>query len=854
MKKFNLLIVAWMCLGSLCLKTTFLQAQTTVVAGTVVDAATQEPLAFVNISFQNTSIGTSSDLDGRFELTTEAVHSKLLISYVGYQDKVVDIKVGTSQELNIKLESSSTALETVTVKAKKQRYSKKNNPAVDLMRQVIQHKKKNGLNGYAFYQYDQHEKVEVDINHLDEKVKDRKLLRAFDVVWNYLDSTDQNQPPMLPVLMREKIGTVYHRSNPNTTRTHIQAYKLSKLKEFMAYNNLNTTINVLYQDVDIYENNIILLRNQFLSPLAPVAIDFYRFYIVDTLEVLGQSAINMSFIPKNQSNFGFTGNLYISNDGKYQVLKVEMGIFGNLNLNFVRDINIEQEFQSIDSTFLLKKNKVSIDYALTEDGIGMYGTKTVFYDHYQFEPPADLSVFDGVEQEIIAVDAEEKSNSYWTMNRLDSLSSREAGIYQMVDTLKTIPSFKRFQKISNFLISGYVPAGKVDIGPYATIGGFNSIEGFRLKLGGETNFNFSKKILLQAYAAYGFKDKAYKYAVYAYYSFNEDYLKNPRHYLHLSYVKETGFPGLEQQFINENNFLLSFKWGATDKMLLSNTFKASYVKETESFAYGLSFTNNRRRPYGQLVFEQVVNDTQTQKVHITTSEIGLDIRFAPNQQFFIRGKYRYPIYNKYPIFTARYDVGINGFLGGEYSYHRLTASIFKRFEMSILGHSNVEVTAGKVFGQVPYILMHIPVANQTYAYRTNSYNLMSFMEFVGDEYINVNFRHYFKGFFFNRIPLIKKLEWREVLSAKLIWGRVSDKNNPILHPELVQFPLNDLGQPTTYALAQKPYIELGFGISNIAKFFRVDVVKRLTYLDHPYVPTLWNKKGWGLRFRFDVEF
>lgn len=849
MKQSFLLVLVW--IG---LKVAVLHAQTTVVKGSVVDVQSQEPLAFVNVRFQNTNIGTTTDIDGQFELNTEEVHTSLLISYLGYQDKVVTVQIGQEQPLRIQLTADATELETVTVKAKKQRYSKKNNPAVDLMRQVIRHKQQNGLNGQDFYQYDQHEKVELDINQIDEKLKEKKIFRAFATVWDYVDSSDQQQPPVLPVLLREKIGTVYHRSHPNTTKTHIHAYQLSKFDKSLLYNNLNTTMNALYQEVDIYQNKIVLLRNQFLSPLAPIAIDFYRFYLVDTVEVLNQSAIRLSFIPKNQASFGFTGELYISNDDNYQVLKVTMGIFGDLNLNFVRDIDIEQEFQAVDSTFVLKKNKVSIDYAMTEEGIGMYGIKTVVYDNYRFKPPADLSVFAGTKREIMAADAEGKEKDYWVKNRLEPLSPKEVGIYQMVDTLRTEPKFRRFQKISNLLITGYVRVGKFDLGPYATVASFNNIEGFRLKLGGETNLNFSKKVLLQAYVAYGFKDQAYKYAAYGYYSFNDNYLQNPRHFLQLSYAKETGFAGLEQQFINENNFLLSFKWGATEQMLFSNTFTAAYVKETGAFAYGLSFTNTLRRPYGQLTFTQFSNDTPRQISQITTSEAAINLRFAPNEQFLVRGKYRYPIYNKYPILTARYDLGIKDFLGGQYNYHRLTASIFKRFELSILGHTNVKVTAGKVFGELPYILMHIPRANQTYAYRTNSYNLMSFMEFVADQYIDINFRHYFKGFFLNKIPLVKKLKAREIISAKVIWGRVTDSNNPLLHPELIQFPQNDAGVPTTYILTQKPYVEIGFGIKNIAKFFRIDVVRRITYFDQPNVPTLWNTKGLGLRFRFDAEF
>lgn len=824
------------------------------VQGIVTDVQTNDPLAFVSIAFQNTNTGTVSELDGTYTLTTTTEVSTLVVSYVGYEEQIFEIEAGKNQTINIRLQSGSLELETVTVSAKKERYSKKNNPAVELMREVMAHKKENGLNGQAFYSFDEYEKVEVDVNNISEKFRNRKLFESFDFIWNYLDSTTTDSQPFLPILLRETNATVYHQATPNVTKRQVHATRISKLDKAVNTDNLDEVINTLYQEVDIYENQIILLKNQFLSPLAPLALDFYRFYIVDTVEILGTTAINISFIPKNQSNFGFTGNLYISQDEAYQVLKVSMGIFGNLNLNFVRDIDIDLEFQPFDSVYVLKKSKVVIDYALNEQGLGIFGTKTVHYQSYSFAPPNDPAVFDGVGKEVVAADAEQKTADYWLKHRPVPLTASEAGIYQMVDTLATVPTFKRFQKITKFLISGFIPVGQIDIGPYATIASFNNIEGLKLKLGGETNLKFSEKWLLQGYAAYGFKDRAYKYGGYVTYTFNERYRQNPLHQLSVNYTKDTNYPGYEDEFIKENNFLLSFKWGEANQMLLSKTFKLAYLKETAAFEWEVAFLNIHRQPYGMLSFEQLVDDTAVQNQSINTSAFDFKFKFAPNQQFLQRGKYRYPIYNQYPIFRVGYQVGINNLLGGQYGYQKISASVFKRFALSIFGHTNVEVSAGKIIGNVPYILLHIPLANQTYAYRTNSYNLMNFMEFVGDQYVNINFRHYFKGFFFNRIPLIKKLEWREVISAKLIWGSVSDKNNPALHPDLIQFPVNAAGQPTTYALSQKPYVELGFGISNIAKFFRVDIVRRLNYLDHPNVPQLFGQRGLALRLRFDAEF
>lgn len=826
----------------------------TKISGTVTDKETKEPLAFVSIAFQNTSIGTTTELDGTFAIETDETVSNVVISYVGYEDQVFPVKNGVDQIINVKLSTGAVQLEAATVVAKKEKYSKKNNPAVDLMRKVIKGKKQSGLNGKEFYSYNSYEKVQVDLNTISEKIRKRKVFKSFDFIWDYVDSTDVNSKPFLPLLLRETNASVYYKDKPSTERTLIHGIKVSKIDKAMNQENLNQVINVLYQDIDIYENKINLLQQQFVSPLAPIAIDFYRFYIIDTVDIAGTSTTNLSFIPKNQANFGFTGNIYISNDDQYQVVKVEMGIFGNVNLNFVRDIKIEQEFQAIDSTFVLSRDKVKIDYALFEEGIGVYGTKTMNYDNYSFAPIENQEIFGGVEKVIVEKDAEEKDSLYWANNRMVPLNKNEAGVYEMIDSLGNVPQFQKLQKGVNLILSGYIPLGKITIGPYANFLGFNNVEGLKLKFGAETNPKFSKKWFLQAYAAYGTRDKVLKYAGRAYYAFNESYFTGGRHYINLNYSQETGFPGYDGEFQTDNNLLQSFRWGIRDKLLFMNTFKAEYVQESKSMEYRLSYTNIIRRPYGNLVFNYQGMDEVVDVEKIHTSELGFKFRFAPNQQFLRSGKYRTPIYNKYPIFNVAYGLGVKDVFGGEYTYHRLSASIFKQFQLSIFGRTNIEVAGGKVFGDVPYILMHIPKADQTYAYSHQEYNMMNFMEFVGEEYVNVNMRHYFNGFIFNRIPLIKRLKLREVITAKAIWGRISDEKNPALHPELIQFPINDNNESTTFGLSDKPYAELSFGISNIFKLLRIDLVQRLTYLDHPNVPQLFGNKGLGIRMLVQAEF
>ncbi len=831
-----------------------LAQSTTKVSGVVKDSKTQEGLPFVDVYFENTTTGVSTDADGYYEISTEGDVVNLVASFIGYKQEVRPIVIGQSQTINVEL--SPDAIETVEalVTAKKEKYSRKNNPAVDLMREVIARKDRNGVSGQAFVSYDKYEKIQADLNNIDIGFRERKIFNGLEFLWAYLDSADVDSKPYLPMLLRETASKVYHRADPDTEREYISGSLSSKLDIATDQSNLNEVINALYQDVNIYDDEITLVQKQFISPLSPQAISFYRFYILDTVDVGGQPTTHLGFIPKNQATYGFTGDLYITSDSMYQVAKVKMGLYGEVNLNFVRAIDVEQEFVKVDSSLLLSRDRVVMDFAPFEKGMGFTGTKTVLYAAYDFAPPQDLSVFDGVDRVTTDKLAEFRSSDYWDAKRQVPLNDNEAGIYRLVDTLPTVPKFKQIQKISKILLTGYVTVGKFEVGPLNSFVGFNLVEGLKPKFGGETNLKFSKKVFLQGYVAYGVDDQRFKYAALGTYSFNDNHLKNPRHYVTASYIKDTGFPGYDQAAVSSNNIVSSLRWGILDKMLFSTTIEAKYVEEHKSLEYGVSYTNTQRRPYGNLEFDYGPAENRQIIESVNTSEIGLSIRFAPNQQYTQRGSVRNRIYNKYPIFSLSYGLGIEDMLGGDYGYHKLDVSAFKQFGLGIFGYTHAEISGGKVFGEVPYILMHIPQANQTYAYKVNEYNLMNFMEFVGDQYVDINVRHYFEGFFFNRLPLVKKAKLREVVTFKAIFGSVSDKNNPFLNRDLIQFPIDEQDRYTTTTLSSAPYVEAGFGIMNIAKVLRVDLVQRLTYLDRPNVPELFGNKGLAIRAALAVDF
>ncbi len=829
----------------------------TKVSGNVYDDETGEGMAFVNVIFKGTSVGTSTDLDGYFDIESRFVSDSLCVNFLGFEESCMYIpKEQKWKDLEFRMKKKDLMLKNVVILAKKGRYTKKNNPAVELMRKVIENKKTNRLEGQDFYSFDQHEKVQLDFNNITEQFKERKIFKNFDILWEYLDTSTVNGKVFLPIFLREVKSKIYYRKDPESRKEYQQAIKLTKFDEQMDDKSINDIIEFLYRDIDIYDNTIPLLDHSFISPISPLALNFYRFYILDTMDVNGMSSIRLGFIPKNKANFGFTGDLYVSNDDRYTVTRADFGIIGDIHLNFVNDIKVSQDFQPLeDGAFVLTRDEVVVDYSLAKNGVGFYGTRTLGYDNFKFSPAPDPSVYDHIEKIIQLEGALAYDESWWNENRLIELTRTQKDLYAMIDTLVTMPAYKRLITGIRILTTGFIPLKKLDIGPLPTFVSFNQVEGFRTRLGFETNLNFNKNILIDGYGAYGFRDKKVKYKGALTYSFNEDWKRNPRHYLRATYQNDVTFPGQDLQFIQKDNVLLSFRRGATNNMFLDRELRFDYTRETPGFAMDFTFSDKNRKPYGDLLLNFTDENGEPSILdQIETTTLGIGLELAPNKQFIQGRQYRTPIINEYPIWTLRYETSIKGFLGSNYGYHKVEFGFFKRFNMSILGHSNVGLEATKIWGDLPYTELFIPPANQSFAYQRESFNMMNFLEFVSDQEIFFRAEHFFKGFFFNRVPLFKKLKLREVATFKMVYGTLSDGNNPNKTDGIPSFDTTSDGSSLTYLFTDGPYMEGSIGITNIFRVLRLDLVKRLNYLDHPNVPTLFGSKGLGIRARFKVEF
>lgn len=826
-------------------------AQVTVVSGKVTDGGNKEGLPFVSVSFVGTTIGVTTNGQGYYKLTSTQPQTKIKVSYIGFKDATYNVAPGVEQVINIRMIPTSTQLGQVTIKgAKKPKYVN-DNPAVALIRKVIENKEKNRPEAYDFVEYKEYDKMQFSLSNISDKIKEKRLFRKYKFVFENKDSTTYPGKTLLPIYLKERLSQVYYRKNPEVTREVILGEKSVDFGPGFDTEGVGQYFKHLYEKVDIYDNSILLLGRQFLSPIANSAPTFYKFFITDTVTLdNGKKLVELSFTPRNTNDILFEGQIFITLDGNYAVQRAGLRINKNINVNFVRSMNVDQDFElNPDGRYHLSKSNTFADFGITEKRkSGLFGTRTLTRKNYAVNIPHKDTLYKA-RPELGDEELKNRPESFWAENRLDTLTTAESKVYKNIDSLVHMPSFRRTADIINLLFAGFKNFGKFEIGPASTFYSFNPVEGLRLRVGGRTTADFSKRIFLEGYGAYGFKDDRWKYQFATTYSLNNKSIyRFPQHYIRASFQRDTKIPGQELQYAQEDNFLLSFKRGKNDKYLYNDAYRIDYVSEFENhLSFKIGLKKLTQTPTGSLY--PFINTASTNIFqHLTTSEVSAGIRYAPNEQYYQGKLFRAPIINQYPILSLDFTMGLKNVLGGEYGYKKIDFRGDKRFYIAPFGFTDVVLEGSKTFGQVPYPLLNVHRANQTFAYVIDSYNLMNFLEFVSDHSVAINIDQHFGGFFFNKIPLFKKLKWRETMSFKALYGGLSDQSTPSLHPNLYQFPVDENGVPITYALGKTPYMEGSVGVENIFKFIRVDAVRRFTYLDHPGIAP------WGIRVKIKFDF
>ncbi len=841
-------------LSGLCLLlATTVAAQITVVRGTVTSAENSDPLPFVSVSFVSGNTGTYTDEGGHYELKADKPYSRIRFSYVGYEDEIITIKPGVMQVMHVRLSSKEESLQEVVILSGKRKYRNRDNPAVELVRQVIEHKKQNRPEDLDYVSWQEYEKLKFSLINTPEQLRKNPLLKKYAFMAGHLDTAGQNGMALFSWYMHERSTNVYYRKSPEKEKKKIVAEKTINHGEFADPKGMNKYMLHMYRELDIYNENLQVVTNQFLSPVAYTAPAFYKYYITDTVRVGDTAAyVELSFTPRNKQDFLFQGKMLVALDGSFAITKVELSPHDKVNLNWVRRLKVTQDFEKqANGRYYKTKVNTLIDFGISRGTTGMVGDRTLWLSNYQIGVALPDSVYEGLAVEAIEPSQSVQDEKYWNEVRVEALSVSEAYTYTSVDSLQRTRSFRFISDLVNMAASGYkrITPG-IELGPVTTFYSFNPIEGRRLRVGGRTTPNLHKNIYGEGYVAYGLKDEQWKYFAGLVFSFRKtDIFQFPLCTLRVNFQKDTKIPGQNLHSVASDGFFASFKRGVNTRWLYNDVWNVEFMHEfRNNFTYRVRMVNWKQTPAGSLSYN-LPDEAGGGSIHsLTTSEASLELRWAPREEFYQGRVYRTAIRNKYPVFTVRGVAGIKGVFNSQYEYQQFSVNVFKRTFLSQLGYTDVLLDGGYYFGRIPYPLLTIHRANQTYAMMQRAYNLMNFLEFVSDHHAGINVDHCFNGFFFNKVPLMKKLRWREFVTAKVLYGGLRSENDPVGGSGLFDFPVNDAGIPVTYTFSRLPYVEGSVGVSNILNFIRVDLVKRFTYLHHPDVSQL------GVRISGSFDF
>lgn len=821
-----------------------------IVRGQVTDAETTLPLPRVSVSAVGASLVRYSDDEGRYEIRLDRKTTELRFERLGYRLLMLPIGPDSLQTLDVALEPENRQLREVTIKPKK--YRNKDNPAVELIRLVIDHRDQNRIENLNTYQDVQYEKIVFGLGKVTKRFKNNFLLKPIRFIWDNVDTTKISGAPVTPLFLQENMLRFYSQNPPKQQKKYLYSVKSVRFGGAVDDEGADKSIQYLFQGVDIYDNNVTLVTNQFASPISNNAPLLYRYYPMDTFVENGQKIVRLEFYPRNKADMLLQGDLFVALDSTYPVTRVRFTVNPNVNLNWVQWLQVEQEFDRDSATGrrILAREDYRMYFGLfSKKLMGMFGQRFVEHRDIRINQPLPSDTLFKPAGKIIVLPNVDRSkdSTYWNATRVP-LNTPETLGYINTDSILRSPWYRRMTRNMRLMASGYIDLGpKIELGPMHNVYAFNGVEGNRYLLQGRSTAKFSKRVQLEGQVQYGTLDKRWKFASGAAFALGKTaYNKFPLHLLRFNYASDLRIPG-QNQFLN--TFIgTSIVRGSNDKLLYWEQYKLQYEREyPNNLSWMAGFEREQLKPAGALRFDPVDASAEAGKP-VNTARFFAQVRYAPGETYMqgpngtrLQVAFRF-------IAQLRYTHGVKGLLGGGYNYDDVSMFLEKFTNTPPLGYNKLSLEAGAVFGKVPYPLLTIHRANQSYLYQDNAYNLMNFMEFISDRYVALNVNHFFNGFFLNKIPLVKKLKLREVATVKLLYGAVSSGNRPDDGSGLYRFPTQPDGTPITYTLERKPYIEASVGISNIFKIIRIDYVRRFNYLQLP------GTTPHGIRAKLQVEF
>ncbi len=799
---------------------TFGQGNTT-VSGKVTESKTGEALPYVNIYFKGSAAGTTTDEQGNYTLKTSEDYDTLVASFIGYKTKLAPVNIGNKQVIDFELEEDRINLNEVVV------YSGEN-PAWAIIRKVVEHKKNNDKESLVAYDYDSYNKIELDINQISPNLQKKKIVtKVTEAVDSASLPRDSRGVPLLPIFFSESFSRYFVKNNPYAHRENVEKTRISGL----AIEDGSLTSQIVgasYQEYNFYRNWLNILNKDFVSPIADGWRMYYDFDIIDTVQVDNRLCFELKVIPNREEDPAFHGTIWITTDD-FALKKVDLLIDRSSNLNFVKKIWIKQDLgKTTLGPWLPKETAVEIEVGQIVPGTA--GFRAKFYNATKDWKLNELKPDKFYEQQVVLnEDVTNSDDSYWQQARYEGLTREEQQVAQVIDTIKHVPIVKTYVDIIKVLADGYVKVGKIDVGPYLYAYAYNNFEGSTFRLGGKTNADFSRRLVFRGYFGYGFQDKQWKYGAHG-----EIIIKRfPWTTLEISSVRDAEQVGLRSEDLEDNYiFYAATRWSRFIRPYYHSDNKITFQTD---IAKGLSYQLVLRNQYFdmQFPFYYYKNPGQPDSPlghNFAATSFTISTRWARDELFLQDDNERISLGTvKSPEIELSYTYGMDGVLGGNFEYHKIEAGIGQNIKMGLLGTSYYHVRAGYIFGQLPYPLLENHIGNESWFYTDAAYNTMNYFEFVSDSYVDLRYQHSFNGLILNKIPVMRKLKWRLVGSFNALYGNLRQENVEIMSDT------DPNGVPTLdfHGLNSTPYLEIGYGVENIFKFFRVDCFHRLTYRNMP---------------------
>lgn len=799
------------------------------------------PIAFANIIFVNSSEGTITNDNGRFYMESDETYDAIKVSFIGYETKEVSLAQKVNYNMEIVLAESAEQLQEVVVYTGKQ--SKKNNPAIDILRKIWAKKRENGVRKFKQYQYDKYEKIEFDLNTIDSALIKSKLFKGLEFMFEDLDTSRITGKTYLPMFLSESFSKVYGDNVLDREKEDVLGNKNSGFSGNQA---ITAFVEDLYSDYDIYNNYLKFFDKSFTSPLSKTGIDVYNYVLSDSTYIDDKWCYNIIYYPRRKNELTFKGDFWV-NDTTFAIKKINMQVTKSANINWVKEIYIEQDFEVVsDSVFLLKRDYMLSDFSFSkkEESRGVYGKRTTVFDNYNFNNPRSedfyKAVSDPYDPRVFSQDS-----IFWENARLERLNEDESGIFKLLDTLKTVPKFRTYYDIVSILGSGYVEIDKwnIDIGDIYSTFGYNDAEGIRLRGGARTYFGQNDLWRLEGYTAYGFTDKKFKYGV------SGKFLLDRKNRLIVSGGNRRDIEQLGLSLTSTNDVMgrsiassSLVTVGSNDRLTNINlstlNFEMEPVKNFRIDIGGSFRTLSSALPDAFSLDYVDPGSPSGISSEIKQFDLNTTLIYTPGKRTIGYGVERSNINDDYSTLVLKYTKGVDGFLESDFDYEKIQFSYQQPWQIGGFGRLTSTVELGKTFGTVPLGLLSVIPGNQTLFSLYNVFPNLDFYEFVTDTYATVHLEHNFNGRLFSRIPWLRKLNLREIVGVRGAWGQLSEENIALSAP--TNIPL--------MAPEDQVYWEYSLGVGNIFKILRIDFNFRGNYLENP------DARAFGITGTFGFNF